>query len=106
MYAVAASYLDGAMLRTDPHTGRFGMFAVTLVHVAPVSRDTCTKPSFVPAQMSPRSFADSAIEYTTPAYSTPILSPVRPPELPMRLRSLSVRSGLITCQLCPPSRVR
>ena len=37
------------------------MFFVTFVHVFPPSRVTCTRPSFVPAQMSPRSFGDSAM---------------------------------------------
>ena len=49
------------MLRTEPHGGRPGRFFVTLVHVLPASRVSCTSPSLVPTQMSPRSFGDSAI---------------------------------------------
>src|SRR5215471_9177417 len=65
----------------------------------------CTNPSFVPAQITPASLGDSAMANTVPAYSTPILSGVSPPEIPCRLLSLRVRSGLITCQLFPPSVV-
>ncbi len=82
------------------------MFAVTFVQCSPPSRVTCTSPSFVPAQMSPFSFGDSAIANTTPAYSTPMLSGVSPPESVCRALSFSVRSGLITCQLWPPFVVR
>ena len=42
---------------------------------------------------------------TTPAYSTPMLSRREAAGDCWRLLSLSVRSGLITCQLCPPSVV-
>src|ERR1051325_4611391 len=93
------------MLLTVPHGGRLGMFFVTLVQFLPPSRVSWTKPSFVPAQITPASFGDSAIANTTPAYSTPMLSPVSPPENPCRLLSFNVRSGLITCQLCPASVV-
>src|SRR5499427_10975690 len=105
MYAVPASYRDGSILLTVPQTGRFWMFLVTLVQLLPPSRVTCTSPSLVPAQITPACFGDSAIANTTPAYSTPILSPVRPPENPCLLLSFVVRSGLITCQLLPPSVV-
>src|SRR5205807_7650848 len=99
-------YRDGSMLLTVPHAGRPGIFAVVLVQCPPPSRVTCTWPSFVPAQMTPFSFGDSAIAKTTPAYSTPMLSGVRPPEICRRDLSLSVRSGLISCQLWPPFVVR
>src|SRR5262245_34589506 len=105
MYAVPASYRDGSILLTMPHGGRFGMFFVTFVHVLPPSRVICTSPSFVPAQINPFSFGDSAMANTTEAYSTPMLSPVSPPENPCLLLSFVVKSGLITCQLCPPSVV-
>ena len=82
------------------------MFSVTFVHVVPPSRVTCSSPSLVPAQISPSSTGDSAIPKTVPAYSTPMLSPVSPPESPMRLVSLRVRSGEINSQLWPPLRVR
>src|ERR1700730_5448441 len=93
------------MLLTAPQGGKPEMFLVTLVQLFPPSRVTCTWPSLVPAQISPCSLGDSAIAKTTGAYSTPILSPVSPPENPCRLLSFEVRSGLITCQLLPPSVV-
>src|SRR5438128_11292281 len=99
MYAVPASWRDGSTLLIVPHGGRFGMFFVTFVHVLPLSRVNCSTPSFVPAQITPACFGDSAIAKTTPPYSTPMLSGVRPPELCCRLLSFSVRSGLISCQL-------
>ena len=55
--------------------------------------------------MTPFSFGDSAIEYTTPAYSTERLSTVRPPESPIIDGSFVVRSGLIASQVWPPSEV-
>src|ERR671930_1942714 len=93
------------MLLTVPHGGRFGIFAVTFAHVLPPSRVSCTRPSFVPAQISPFSRGDSAIANTTSAYTTPMLSGVRPPEMRCFDLSLRVRSGLITFQLIPPSVV-
>src|SRR5262245_19927543 len=105
-YAVPLSNRDGSILLTVPHGGRPGRFAVTFVQRAPASRVTCTCPSFVPAQMTPFSIGDSAIANTTPAYSTPTLSGVSPPEDFWRDTSPVVRSGLITCQLWPPLVVR
>src|SRR3954468_12501076 len=103
MYAVPASWRDGSTLPTVPHGGRLGMFFVTFVQLLPASRVTCTRPSLVPTQMTPACFGDSAIAWMTPPYSTPMLSGVRPPELCWRLLSLSVTSGLISCQLWPAS---
>ena len=37
------------------------MFFVTFVQVLPPSRVTCTRPSLVPAQITPACFGDSAI---------------------------------------------
>src|SRR5437588_50295 len=91
------------MLSTVPHSGKLGRFFVTLLQFFPPSRVTCTCPSLVPAQSSPASFGDSVSAKITPAYSTPILSGVRPPEICWRLLSLRVRSGLMICQLLPPS---
>src|SRR5258706_14164019 len=93
------------MFETVPHSGRLGMLLVTFVHVLPPSRVSCTRPSFVPVQMSRVPIGDSASANTTPAYSTPMLAGVSPPEIPILLLSLRVRSGLITCQLLPPSVV-
>src|SRR5207237_10297047 len=100
-----ALYRAASMLLTVPQASMLGMFFVTFVQFLPPSRVICTRPSFVPTQIVPASFGDSAIANTTPAYSTPMLSPVRPPENPCRLLSFRVRSGLITCQLLPPSVV-
>src|SRR5688572_6679922 len=94
------------MLPTVPDGGRLGMFFVTLVHDLPLSRVTCTWPSLVPAHITPRSRRDSAIAITVNAYSTPMLSPVRPPENCCRALSFVERSGLITSQLCPRLVVR
>src|ERR1044072_6952316 len=93
------------MLLTVPHESMLGIFLVTFVQFLPPSRVICTMPSFVPAQISPASFGDSAIANTTGAYSTPMLSPDRPPENPCLVLSFEVRSGLINCQLLPPSVV-
>src|SRR5512146_158573 len=91
------------MWRTEPHAGAPVKPAVTFVHVLPPSRVSCTRPSFVPTQISPFCTRDSAIAYTTSAYSTPMSSGVRPPEIPCLDLSLRVRSGLITCHVRPPS---
>src|SRR6266849_257661 len=88
-----------------PHGGKSGIFADTLVHVLPASRVTCTWPSLLPVQITPACLGDSAIAIKVPPYSGPMLSPVRPPEGPSLLLSFRVRSGLITCQLCPPLTV-
>src|ERR1051325_1036777 len=93
------------MLDTVPHSGSFGILPVRLIQFLPPSRVTCTRPSLVPAQIRPGSFGDSASAKTTPAYSTPILSGVRPPEICCRLLSFRVRSGLMTFQLWPASVV-
>ncbi len=42
----------------------------------------------------------------TQQYSTPMLSGVRPPEMPIFVVSFVVRSGLMTSQLWPPFVVR
>src|SRR5262249_45553971 len=93
------------MLLTVPHRGRPGMLAVTLDQSEPLSRVTCNCPSLVPAQITPFSRGDSAIANTTPAYSTPTLSGVNPPDRTCLVLLLSVRSGLIACHVCPPSVV-
>src|SRR5947209_15639328 len=104
MYAAPASKRDASMFEIVIHGGRLGMFFVTFVH-SPEPRFTHTRPSLVPAQSVPASLGDSAIANTTPAYSTPMLSGVKPPLEPILLRSFSVRSGLMTCHELPPSFV-
>src|SRR5919201_2001143 len=94
------------MLPTVPHGGGLGMFFVTFVQLLPLSRVSCTCPSLVPAQIVPFTRGDSAIAITVPAYSTPMLSRVRPPENCCGVLSLSDRSGLIPSQLGPPFVVR
>src|SRR5215813_10247773 len=93
------------MLENVHHSGRLGILLVKLVQIFPPSLVNCSSPSLVPAQITPASLGDSAMANTTPAYSTPMLSGVRPPELPIRDLSLRVKSGLMTCQLLPPSVV-
>jgi len=53
------------------------------------SRVICTSPSFVPAQITPACLGDIRDRKTTPAYSTPMLSGVRPPEIPILLLSFA-----------------
>ncbi len=82
------------------------MAPVTSVQLAPASRVTCTRPSFDPAQITPRSTGDSAMAKSTEAYVGLTSSVVSPPVFCILETSLRVRSGLITSQLCPPSVVR
>ena len=102
MYAVPSAKRDASMLLTVPHGSIPGMFAVTFVQLLPPSRVSCTRPSFVPAQISPFVIGDSAIANTTSPYSTPMLSGVSPPEIVCFDLSLRVRSGLIAVHVCPP----
>jgi hypothetical protein len=69
------------MFEIVPQSSSPGMLRVTFVQLAPPSRVTCTRPSFVPAHRTFASIGDSPIANTTPAYSTPMLSGVRPPEI-------------------------
>jgi hypothetical protein len=72
---------------------------VTFVQVAPSSRDTCTRPSSLPAHRTPRSVGDSSKANTVPKTSTPVPSDVMgPPANPWCSGSSVVRSGLITSQ--------
>src|SRR5260370_26574997 len=93
------------MSLTGPRCGGFGRFFVTLHQFFPPWRGACTSPSLVPAQLALASFGGSAMGKSVPAYSTPILSGVSPPEICCRLLSFRVRSGLMICQLFPPSVV-
>src|SRR5258707_1458457 len=93
------------MLLIVAQSRRLGRFFVTLALVRPASRETCTSPSLVPAHSNPRWIGDSAMENTTPAYSTPMLSGVRPPDIFCRLLSLRVRSPLSSVHVRPLSVV-
>src|SRR5262245_57972852 len=93
------------MRLTVPHSG--APRGVTLSHLPPASRVTCTRPSSLPAQMSPFSFGDSATAKMVQYHSTPVLSPVTgPPDHFCFDLSLRVRSGLMAVQVWPPSVVR
>src|SRR5574342_242720 len=94
------------MLVTFPHGGRVGMLAVTFVHVVPPSCVTCTRPSLDPVQITPSFTGDSAMANSVAPSKVMRLSVVTPPELCWCVVSLRVKSGLITCQLAPPSEVR
>src|SRR6476646_101350 len=93
------------MFEIVPQCSKLGIVPVTFVHVAPPSRVTWTSPSLVPAHNTLASSGDSPIANTTSAYSTPMLSGVRPPEMRCLVLSLRVRSGEISCQWLPPSFV-
>src|SRR5690242_14003654 len=80
--------------------------AVTSVQVAPLSRVTCTSPSFDPAQITPACTGDSAIANSVAPSHVIRLSVVTPPEVCSWVVSLRVRSGEISFQLAPPSVVR
>src|SRR4026209_52078 len=88
-----------------PQGGIPGRLPERLVQVVPPSRLSWTRPSLLPDQISPGLSRDSAIENTPPAYSTPMVAGVSPPEMPWRLLSFRVRSGLISFQVWPPSVV-
>src|SRR5690349_5424749 len=104
MYAVDASYFDGSMFEIAANfTAPLG---VTFVHVLPSSRVNWTKPSIVPAQITPRVTGDSAMANTTIELSTYRLSVTSPPLDRCFVVSAVVRSGLIVSQLWPPFRVR
>ena len=81
------------------------MFVATLVQWAPPSVDTCASPSFDPAQSTPARTGDSASANSVAPSNVIRLSVDTPPELRWCVVSLRVRSGLITCQLAPPSFV-
>ena len=80
---------------------------VASCHVAPPpSCDTCTSPSSEPAHSTPAFTGDSAKVNTVAYHSVPVISRViGPPTGPSVAGSCSVRSGLMACQLPPPSVV-
>src|SRR5712692_5523926 len=101
-YAVPPLKCDGSIFETTPHDGMPVMFFDTSFHFAPPSFVCQTLPSFVPAQISPFSTSDAAIAKITSGANCPRLSPTMPPDGTMCAGSCVDRSGLITCQLCPP----
>src|SRR5919204_235100 len=58
-YTVPSSTRDGATSDTHAPFGSPGILSVTFVHDRPVSRDTWTFPSSVPAYRSPWRLGDS-----------------------------------------------
>src|SRR5882672_3676366 len=84
----------------------FGMLPDTSVQCAPPSVVTFTRPSFDPTQSTPARIGDSASANNVAPSNVYRLSVVTPPELCWWVVSLRVRSGLITCQLAPPSVAR
>src|SRR2546430_11591697 len=81
---------------TVPNSGTADIADVTFCHFSPLSVVTCTRPSSLPAQISPSRLGDSAMAKTVPYVSTPVLSPVIGPPAHFCLDlSLRVRSGLI-----------
>src|SRR5262245_6468497 len=84
------------------HAGIPVMFFETSFHFAPPSFVYPTLPSLVPTQIKPRSTSDGAIAKITCGANWPRLSPTRPPEETRYFGSCVDRSGLITCQFCPP----
>src|SRR5438046_2529318 len=93
------------MFEIFPQGASFGRVPVTSVQVVAPSRVTCTRPSFDPAQSTPARTGDSASANSVAPSNVYRLSVVTPPELCWCVVSLRVRSGLITCQLEPPSVV-
>src|SRR5205814_4216130 len=83
-----------------------GILPDTSDQCAPASVDTFTRPSFDPTQITPAFTGDSAIANSVAPSNVIRLSVDTPPELCWCVVSFRVRSGLITCQLEPPSVVR
>ena len=96
------SKCDGSIFDTTAHAGMPVMFLLTSFHFAPPSFVYQSLPSLVPAQINPFSTADGAIAKIASGANCPRLSPTRPPDDTIRPGSCVDRSGLITCQLCPP----
>ncbi len=86
-----------------PCTSR-GRFTPTSVQLRPSSRVTCTRPSSVPAQMTPGVTGDSAIVMSVAWVSACVTSRVRPP-LSGFVKAVSAvdRSGLMISQVSPRS---
>ena len=96
---------DTSIELTWIHSGN--PFGVTFCQLLPSSRVSCTRPSSVPAQITPLSWGDTASAKIVSYTSTPVTSLLTgPPERPCLLGSLRVRSGLIVSQVVPWSRLR
>ena len=73
-YAAPALNADASIWLTRPKSGMPG--GVTLVHVLPPSRVTCTRPSSEPVQMTFLSFLLGPMAKITAYTSGPFMSPV------------------------------
>ncbi len=95
------------MWGTHVLSGTPRMRSMTLVQVAPPSRVTCTLPSSVPTQITPRSTGLGAMVMMVVWFSAPVASRVSPPLSPARCFSGSfvVRSGEMISHVFPPSLV-
>src|SRR5215467_8483385 len=89
---------------TVPHSGM--ALGVTFDQFFPPSVVTWIRPSSEPVQIKSFCTGDSTTEKIVSYTSTPVLSLVMgPPEATCLLLSLRVRSGLMICQVMPPSVV-
>src|SRR3989442_4302654 len=90
------------MVVTSDHSGSSG--GVTSRQSPPPSRDTCTRPSSLPAHITPFSCGDSAKAKIVHDVSAPDASLLMgPPDVFIFSASLRVRSGLTASQLWPSS---
>src|SRR6185503_5045833 len=103
MNAVPASERDALISGTHVFAGTPLMLASTLVQFAPPSRVTCTRPSSVPAQTTPRSIGLGASAMIVVKFSAPVTSKVRPPLFACCCHSFlfEVRSGLMVVHDSP-----
>src|SRR5579875_590536 len=78
----------------------------TSLQFAPASVLTCTSPSSEPTQITLSVSGETAIEEIVSNISSPVTSAlIGPPGRPCLLLSLRVRSGLITFQCWPSSKL-
>src|SRR5688500_191391 len=102
-YAVSVSKCDASMMEILLHGRCFSTGGVTSFHVRPPLNVTWIRPSSLPAQMMFSLMYDGAIVYTTPGCRLVALrSLAYLPTLGGTTESVRVRSGEISCQLCPP----
>jgi hypothetical protein len=79
MKAVPLPWREALISGTHVFAGTPLMFASTLVQFAPPSRVTCTRPSSVPAQITPRSIGLGAMVMIVVKFSAAVTSGVSPP---------------------------